>query len=55
MENITDLESALAAGRGDAYQQAVGDLQEGNELLRSLGPAMGTTGSLSDVDFDLTQ
>lgn len=55
MENITDKESAMDAGRGDAYDQAVRDLQEGNELLRSLGPTMAGIGSLSDVDIDLTQ
>jgi hypothetical protein len=53
MENITDLRSAVDAGRGEAYEQAVLDLQEGNDLLRSLGPAM--TDGFGGVDYNLTQ
>ena len=53
MQDITDLESALDAGRGEEYEQALADLQEGNNLLRSLGPAMA--GDLSNVDYNLTQ
>jgi hypothetical protein len=55
MAGVTSLETALAKGQGDAYRQAVRDLQEGNELLRSIGPAMGATGSLSDVNYNLTE
>jgi len=55
MDNITDNESALKAGRGDEYKQAVRDLQAGTELLRSLGPTTAGAGSLGDVEIDLTQ
>ena len=55
MDGITDLEKAVAEGRGDEFRSATADLLDANNMLRSLGPALTGGASLSDVEIDLTQ